>query len=239
MNKRFIALFGLLSLSIVGYAQRWQASEFQSWFDVNPNYAFANGLTVYGDAGYRTNSPQTLHRLVVRGGIKFRPFKPERHASPFVQSVTFHAGLGDFYTHALKDTAHINEFRPYQGVEAVWPKFQRWQLSHYLRFEERFLHYSSYQTSSFRTRYLLTNKFSFKKASLQAFYVPVACEIFVSMEQYFSFKMMRTFAGVGWKPTAAQKVELLFYYQWDQLGLSGVQYSYDKRVLRLRYFYSF
>ena len=79
-----------------------------------------------------------------------------------VGAFRLHGGIGVFYL-LNQQLADRLEIRPFQGISAIWPKWRRLRLRHYVRFEERLEWETADWTldASLRGRYQLQVDYSF------------------------------------------------------------------------------
>lgn len=150
-----------------------------------------------GDAGLRfqADDMSAYTRIQLDGTVRYL----------FNRSIDARAGLRLFYT--FQPGVNQFELRPYQGSQLIWPRFDKIDLRHFLRIEERFV----FQTGSspgvsLRVRYriatviplgsLLEQVTGYNRIS-----VPISAEFFFSdtediQEQFGS--TLRLSAGISY-----------------------------------------
>lgn len=150
-----------------------------------------------GDAGLRfqADDPAAYTRLQVDGTVRYL----------FNRSIDARAGLRLFYT--FQHGVNQFEVRPYQGAQFIWPRFDRVDLRHFFRLEERFV----FQTGSspgvsVRLRYRISTVIPLgglleQVTGYNRISVPVSAELFFAnrediQEQFGS--TLRLSAGVSY-----------------------------------------
>jgi hypothetical protein len=108
---------------------RTDDSTFESWVDITTIYKFSDRWRYDGDQGIRgVLSGDGFTLLYLRPSVRYR-------VNPWL---TVHGGVRFFQTF-FEDDKDSFEVGPWQGLRFVWPRFNGYALSHYLRLEERMI----------------------------------------------------------------------------------------------------
>ena len=226
MRKLFLLI--LIGSSLV-YTQNSKTEKIHSWFDFNGSYKFNEQWKAYGDVGYRiVFINKKFHRLYIRPSVSFR-------LNPIL---IVHGGIGLFSTFDKENT--LWEFRPFQGIEIMWPIVFSIPLNHYFRFEERFFSGNTINTFLFRGRYRLATAIQFNQTKTENyFYAPIQLEWFVNYGSDIDFQLneFRGVIGLGYVIDNSWKVELNTIFQ--NVSASKDLFSFNDIVLRFRIFKEF
>lgn len=207
-----ICLFCFAALSSVAQSDNnsGTTTNEQLWLDFNPHFYLTEKLEFYGDAGFRTVLDQdTWKRFYIRPSLRY-------HYSDYVQ---FRGGVGFFYIDN-EGAPNSFELRPWQGVNARWPRYSQVYFEHLFRVEERMIwQIDGHDDFSFefRMRYKLTGKILFcKPCGDQYWFLPFYGEAFypVSNESDERFKnRTRLAVGVGYKRSRKWQYDINFVWQ--------------------------
>ncbi|MCK5781132.1 MAG: DUF2490 domain-containing protein [Flavobacteriales bacterium] len=136
MTKNFLILF-LLSLPLLGFAQM----KSEVWTDYNHTQFVTKDLSIFGDVSYRFAENDII---VFRPSIKYI-------VSPKVKIM---GGLGNFYSFTPDLEPKAYEFRPWQGVQLIWPQTAYFSIKHLFRLEEQMVFsYIPESKYTYRTRF--------------------------------------------------------------------------------------
>ena len=212
----------------------------QIWSDYNPSFIINTGTQIYGDIGFRTIFPGVWYRGVLRPAVRYDITRYNDKTERY-RTWQLHGGMGFFYTYNLEAT-NILEIRPFQGLRVRIPNWNRFQLVHYLRFEERFEFGLQGGGSEFsiRSRYLVGNDFFLPgKYLVKGLYIPVYAEFFFNMNRGAQFNdLIRLTPGIGYRPNQNFKVQLDISYHRRRPS-SDLEFRTNDIVARLRVYQRF
>ncbi len=246
MSRKVLIIIILFSLSMgvnaqnTGYPRADGATNFQIWLDYNPRYMINEVATIYGDLGARTIFPNVWYRVVARPSFRYDITSFNKKSERF-RTWQLHGGVGFFYTRNL-DGRDVLEVRPFQGLRARIPNWDRFQLFHYIRLEERIemdLN-NKHNEFSMRARYMVGNDFYFPGKFLpKGFFLPLYVEFFFNLTQGAQFNdVIRLTPGLGYTPGKDWIFQFdLSYHQTRDAVLDG--FKTNDIVLRLRIFQKF
>lgn len=212
----------------------------QVWPDYNPSYLINNKTSIYGDVGVRTIFPRVWHRAILRPSIRYDLITFNEKKDRY-RTWQLHGGIGFFYTHNLEAT-DVLEIRPFQGLRVRIPNRDRFQLVHYVRFEERIEVGLDNTGSEFsmRARYMVGNDFYFPgKFFMKGFYLPLYAEFFINLKRGAQFNdVIRLTPGLGYSPSQKWKFQFdLSYHRTRDTAEEG--FKTNDIVLRLRVYQRF
>ena len=218
---RKIYLLILLFLPLLSFSQ----NKNETWFDYNLSYVLNNKTTLFGDVGYRFAESDIV---VFRPSIKYT----------FNSSFMIMGGIGNFYTRSPDKTFSAYEFRPWQGVRAIWPRKSYFlTLKHFLRLEEKI--YTTTTSSGFeghlRIRYQLGTEIDIWENMDGTFGIsmPLEYEIFHSFNQPdFFIERDRIIAGLIFNFKKAYSLEI--NYTMQRKGEGYADLSPDIGIYRIR-----
>jgi hypothetical protein len=212
----------------------------QIWSDYNPHFILDNKLHLYGDIGARTIIPNYWYRIVLRPAVRYDLISFNERTERY-RTWQLHGGIGLFYTYNLKAT-NILEIRPFQGLRVRIPNWNKFQLSHYLRLEERFEFGFQGKGSEFsmRFRYMIgTDLFLPGKYLVQGLYIPIYAEFFFNMTRGAQFNdVMRLTPGIGYRPNQNLRFQLDISYHRRRPS-SDIKFRTNDIVARFRVYQRF
>lgn len=181
----------------------------QIWLDAAPTYDISDRITYIGDLGIRilvTDLQWT--RIYHRPSIKYL----------LNDTWALRGGLGWIYEDA-KDADRRFELRPWQGIQATWPRFEGLKFIHLLRSEQRINHLFEEDLTEFEFRMRMRVGFRWRSMQFQNGYsliIPASVEWFVpvteAVKELFS---NRTRVEAGFAIQDDQFLEIRFTVNWQ------------------------
>ncbi len=229
-----LLLLSLFSIFLSSYvrAQDQGSLEKQLWAMAFFNIRLDHKWTLNEDVGYRySHDAPSFSQLFLRTQINHQ----------LTGALSFHGGLNFLYK--FNDKAYNSmEIRPWLGTKIRWPHIWRFNVVHYLRFEQRFEHtnYIHDWENNFRFRYKLGTSIPINHASIQdnTLYGILSYEFFsVSFEDDFRLATAATHRydiGLGYRQNAKNIYEVLAITLRSRNEDQG-NYSLSGMVLFLRY----
>ncbi|QDO92801.1 DUF2490 domain-containing protein [Formosa sediminum] len=195
----------------------------QIWFDLDPSWSMGDGQKITANFGYRTISPKSWHRFIVKANFekKFEKLLFKR----FNHSEKLFFGT-NFFILTTKDNDDYGSFeiRPLQGYELGIDLTPRIVFKQLFRLEERFVFSSDPENQIFglRFRYQIKAVFNLEGVWFEAgegFYIPVAIEGFFNLVSASQFNdVIRLTPGLGYQFNPDFKVEGSLAYHYTQQG---------------------
>jgi hypothetical protein len=221
----------LIGLCFLGFTVVEAQNNVQSWIDYRTSYFWNPDWEYFGDYGLRGLLSDTdWSQVYINPAVKW------------LQSndLNYRGGARLIYTLQEPQSDRL-EFRPWQGVQYIWPRFKNLTFDHYFRLEERFLW--DLQDAEFqfnvRARYRLRAKSGNFKLPLipTNFFFMSALELFGDVigedveEQYVGRN--RIFFALGNHITTKFQVELHYILQRSRKRADDDFESVD-HIVRLR-----
>ncbi len=227
-----VSVFLTFSTLFLSKESLTQPNFYGVWLDYNDSNNLKGNWFMESDFGYRFRLDYTdnWQRLHGRSGVGYK-FKNSKVIS----------GLALFLVYLPQRVADL-EIRPWQGVKYSWPKSNRVELKHFVRFEERihFLGTSTNKTYNYfelKFRYGLMFQYILNKTEnkhgewVGLFGFEPFFNLYVNQEPIRVVKS-RTSLGFKYSFSTKTKVRVLYIYEPDVIPILQEQniYSNNFRV---------
>ena len=200
----FVLIAFLLSFTKVNA----QTNTFQLWLDYDHQNKLNSNWKMYSDYGFRVQFDEWT-RFHARTAAIYKP------STLF----DYRAGLGLFYLN-YRVTDNVMEVRPWQGIKAAWPNWNRFRFTQYARLEERIVFDLESPENDFtlKFRYKLAINFPINNntISVGTFYIPASAEVFLDLffkNNEFNNDKLRFELGLGYRLKKDTYVRVLYTLQ--------------------------
>ncbi len=190
----------------------------QYWLDLVPKWNLKGQSDLKLDLGYRTISPQTWQRFILRGQYEYYSYDLLFKSANTKERLI--GGLGLFYLDAFEGSNSL-EIRPMQGYQLDLEINSYLSIYQLLRFEERFeMKFDSNQDNDFgfRIRYKAQMDYEIGDLVFQkgtGFYIPFYVEVFLNIVSIKQFNdVLRISPGIGYQFNSDFKIQLTAAYQY-------------------------
>lgn len=190
--------------------QLYSQNSFQNWLTHQANHRINSQFEIYSDQGIRFILPSfSWVRLHLRPSGSYR----------LNQVIGFHAGLGFFQTFN-HDAPNETELRPWQGIRLYGPRFGKFLIKHFIRFEQRikWIQNDGRTAAALKIRYQISSDIPLKGNSIQVgtVYFPISIELFGNvgkdLEERFADRT-RIQVGIGKRIKENLKLEVVYILQ--------------------------
>jgi hypothetical protein len=208
---KLLTLLLLFLLNTYLFSQTKENVSKQVWFDYYQFHTVDVNFQYYGNVGiYSAINNNKWLNIFIRPAIKWI-------VNP---NLNYSGGIGLYYTNNF-GIPNNTEFRIWEGVSYVWPKFTNITFIHLLKAEQRF----NFPTDtwdlefSLRMRYKLSSKIFLhyiNKKGGEFLYLPYSAELFFQtgekITEQFNDKIRLTI-GLGYKINFEWTFETIYTYQ--------------------------
>ncbi len=250
MMKRLFLVFQLILSSYFGLSVQDLAAQesqpmkdqninLQPWLDYNPSHSINTRTRLYGSFGARTIFPASWHRFYAREAIRY-DITTFNNRTQRYRTWQLHGGVASFFTYNTEES-NILEIRTFQGVRVRFPNWNRFQLAHYVRLEERMeigLQKSGVEFG-IRARYKTGTDLQLPGYLVTGLYIPLYAEVFFNIEKGVQFNdVFRLTPGLGYQANLSWKFQFdLSYHVTRQTETSSSALHTNDIVFRLRVYH--